>query len=345
MKKIIMVLFMLGLTAGFCLPTAKIARAAGAWVVEWDLRNGLRELEKNSFDRAILFAAAFNSEDSPFVQETLRDFLREELRNIARPGQEIFLCVVNDRFYEDGRAVQKDSELIGRLMASETSRQKHKDELLGLLALGDLTGLELDYEKVSKDDWPVFVAFIEELHRDMSARGRKLRVVLEPRQDCLSSDFPEGPEYVLMAYNLFGGHSGPGPKADNAFLEKLASWCAHMRVKPRLALSTGGFCWQADVVLPLTEWDARRKSMSVKVEPERDENTAYLRFRYTDPYAKPQTLMQAIKGVQAEVWYADGESLAALARKALSLGFPAVDLWRLGGNLPGSLAGFLEVAK
>ena len=36
----------------------------------------------------------------------------------------------------------------------------------------------------------------------------------------MDAPYSVGPEYMVMLYNLYGLHSGPGPKADGPFIEK-----------------------------------------------------------------------------------------------------------------------------
>lgn len=335
------------ITALFIFSVPQAQAQTGAWVASWDMRSGLNEAnEFKDFSRIILFAASFDSQDRVFLPETLDDYIADEYPGPGRPkGREIYLSVVNDRFDERGGATLKDSELISRLMASPQSRAAHKADLLSLLRRGDFSGLELDYEKVAAKDWPQFLAFAAELAAELTAQGKKLRVVLEPKEACLKSALPSGPEYSLMAYNLYGGHSGPGPKADPAFLKKLANWCAHLSPKPRLALATGGFAWEQDEVFSLTEIQARARAAVLGASAERDANSAYLKFRAEDGTSEARSLVEFVRGVYTEVWYADGQTLAALAAEARALGFAGIDLWRLGGNRPDSLKMLLEAAQ
>jgi Glycosyl hydrolases family 18. len=324
--------------------TGKPAKAAGAWMVEWDLNNGLQEFNQHSFQRVILFAASFNHEDKLLLPQRLTKLAQGTLVDLTGPGREVFLSVVNDRFYKDGKTVLKDSDLISRLMASEASRQQHKQDLLALLAKGPFTGLEIDYEKVTMRDWPTLLAFAADLSRELSARGKKLRFILEPRQKYLQSSLPKGPKYVIMAYNLYGTHSGPGPKADPVFLEKLAGWCSHLPEKPGIALASGGFAWGSDNVLPLTEVEALSRLGSSVIKPKRDVGSKYLQLRLKEERKNVGSHSDAARLPQTEIWFADGVSLAGLAHKARSLGFSSIDLWRLGGNQPESLRRFLEAA-
>jgi spore germination protein YaaH len=311
------------------------------------LRQGVREAERHPLiNEVILFAACFNSQDTLFLPTALADYLSDELATSPLARRAVFLSVVNDRFDDaNDAATQKDTKLISRLMADSQSRARHKADLLALLDRGSFAGLELDYEKIDDKDWPALLAFAGELSRELKTRGKRLRFLLEPKKRYLSADLPEGPEYVLMAYNEYGTHSGPGPKASYAFLEKLASWCAHMGKKPRIALSVGGFAWEHDTTVSLTEQGARLKQSLLEAKPTRDKNSGYLNFRVENLLSEARTFTEFVRGVYTEVWYADGETLASLSRLARKLGFGVVDIWRLGGNRPESLDQLLETSK
>ena len=324
--------------------TGKPAKAAGAWVTEWDLDNGLRELNQHTFRRVILFAASFNHEDKLVLPQSLTKLFQGTLSELTGPGQEVFLSVVNDRFDEDGKTVLKDSGLISRLMASEASRQRHKQDLLALLAKAPFSGLEIDYERITMQDWPVLLAFAADVSRELSAKGKKLRFILEPRQKYLQASLPNGPQYVIMAYNLYGTHSGPGPKADPTFLKKLADWCSHLPEKPGIALASGGFAWESDNVHSLTEKEALSRLGSSVTTPKRDVGSNYLQFRLKEKDKSIEAFPDATRPPRTEIWFADGMTLASLAHKARSLGFSSIDLWRLGGNHPESLRRFLKAS-
>ncbi|WP_303968664.1 hypothetical protein [Sporosarcina ureae] len=70
-----------------------------------------------------------------------------------------------------------------------------------------------------------------------------MRIILEPNVDVEQYDFPTGPVYVMMAYNLNGGHSEPGPKADNKFIHKVVRKLSTLPGQPVIALLAGGFSW------------------------------------------------------------------------------------------------------
>lgn len=324
-----------GLLMLFC---AVPAVAADAWVADWDMSNGLAELRQGNFRNALMFAAYFDRRDRPFLTNDMKKALRGGLASFLGPGQGVFLSVVNDVVEAPGKSVQKDPDLVSRLMATDASRAAHRSDLLALLAVYPFAGLELDYEKVRMEDWPRLLLFAQELSSTLAAQGKKLRLVMEPRRKYLQGELPDGPQYVVMAYNLHGGHSGPGAKADDAFLRQLAQWCAHWPVKPGLALSAGGFAWTPRGVADLTERKAVAWAQGAGVQPRRDAASHALYFKAADNApGSPLLAKGGTTGALCEIWYADGETLARWAALGRSLGFGDVSLWRLGGNMPESL--------
>jgi len=85
--------------------------------------------------------------------------------------------------------------------------------------------------------------FINKLYRRAQGCGLKLRVVLEPRALVSTTDFPPGSEYVIMLYNLYGLHSGPGPKANKDFIETTLERMNLLPADKTVAFATGGCMW------------------------------------------------------------------------------------------------------
>lgn len=86
----------------------------------------------------------------------------------------------------------------------------------------NFTGVEIDYEQI-RDNlslWKKFLVFEKALYPRTKKAGLDLRIVLEPSTPVSKINFPKGPEYVVMCYNLYGYGTNPGPKADYKFLKK-----------------------------------------------------------------------------------------------------------------------------
>ena len=132
--------------------------------------------------------------------------------------------------------------------------------------------------------------------------------------------FPQGAEYVVMCYNLYGGGTDPGPKTN---LSHLASLYDRFRVLPNIsfALANGGFDWVESSTSPsaLTASEAAALAQESGAAPQREESSGAVSFQY------------AKDGVLHTVWYADSETLSIWAKKLAACAGSAVpiSLWRL----------------
>lgn len=297
-----------------------------AWVVDWQWEAGLEDFNAVApgLDGVQTFAAYFTAGGGLFFTDEDRRALPEVLNAAKRADvKHTLLTVVNDRYGADGSpGVQKDPTLVSKLMATEASRSKHMGDLLEAVDADNFDGIELDYERVPNGDWPNYIQFIGDLYDRLHAEGMTLRVVLEARAPLEKLTLPEGPDYVMMAYNLYGGFSGPGPKADDAFIAKLAARMANLPGDKGIALSLGGFDWTGDrKATAVTEVEAAALSAGQGAEAaERDSASGALHFGYKDA-----------DGVKHTVWYADTATLVHWLGVAREAGINDISLWRLGG--------------
>lgn len=247
----------------------------------------------------------------------------------------LYLTVVNDIWHEDGTVAQKDTSLVSRLIATPESRRKHVQQLVDIVVQHGFDGLEIDYERIADEDWGRMEAFYTDLHAELTNRGKALRVVLEPRAPIEELSLPPGPSYVMMAYNLYGTHSGPGPKADQAFLKKLAARMDHLPGEPIMALAAGGFDWSADGdATSLTELAAIQLAEQVGASRRRDQASGAVFFAYTDE-----------ADVNHTVWYADADTFKLWIETLRGAGIQHVAMWRLGEWSEESLHYLTEIGR
>lgn len=291
-----------------------------AWLVDWQWQAGLEDVKSlaNHLTSLQLFAAYFNHDGELLITEDFEEMLANYKGSIG--DSEVYLTIVNDVIGLDGTSIQKDPELISQIVESEESRRQHIDEIVELVELYQLDGVEIDYEKVAEDDWNNLIAFYGELSSLLEDKGKKLRIVLEPNAPLESLHFPEGPAYVMMAYNLYGTHSGPGPKADPTLIANVAEKLTHLSGYPYIALSAGGFDWREDgKITSVTEKKAVALSKSSSNAPERDKESGSLHFEYVDD-----------KGMKHTVWYGDSLTFEKWIQAAEKAGITNIALWRLG---------------
>lgn len=316
------------------------ARAAAltAWIADWDLARGLAEFRSHPglFDSIRVFSANFDEKDRPSLAPDWARLLGRDASAVFGTTP-VYLTVVNDVVAASGKGLRlKDPALVARLTASPEARERHGDALIALAKQHHFQGIEIDYENVAEEDWPNFLAFVAALQGRAASEGLALAVLLQPQHRYLAAPLPPGPQYVLMGYNLFGFHSGPGPKATPAFLSAQAAALRAIGAldATTLALATGGFDWTgAQKASQLTESEAQALLAKNRATPARASENGYLVSRYRDDAGKDH-----------EVWHADGQTMDMLWQAAQAAGFGKLAIWRLGGNSP-SLFAFLSGLK
>ncbi len=299
-----------------------------AWIVYWDMEGALRGIEELGGQLVSLqyFAAYFDAENQLFIPPAIEQ-LREKMAGAgedtgagkAAAAPASYLTVVNDRLLPGGGSVLKDKQLLYELLADEEDQKAHIAQILALAEAGGYDGIEIDYEAIRKDMvlWQYFLDFISRLSLAAAEQGLSLRVVLEPGIPFEALDFPEGPEYVVMCYNLHGPGSLPGPKANDEFLLELARKAAALPGRRTFALASGGFDWSGDQASALTKREAMALVVRQKAEVRRDPASQALTFSYQ----QGNTVRQ--------VWYADSATLEHWTGLLKDQGDCGIALWRL----------------
>lgn len=301
---------------------AKLPTHYSAWLAYWDAKAGAKEARqaKNKLEELVYFGAYFKEDGSLFYPEELIEE-RKALSKLYK-GKE-YVSVVNDVITGQDSSKQKDTAILKTLLANADIRQKHIAELIAFAKAGNFTGLELDYENIWKDtdltrEFPLFVA---EVYAAARQNDLKLRIVLEPSTPFKQVQWTKGPEYVVMAYNLYGLHSDAGPKANQNFIYKLLASVQNLPEPRTIAFSTGGCLW-TNKQKPrfLTEEEAVQLLKANQVETVRDKDSGCLVGKYR------------IKTEVEEIWYADAKTLELWTLWAKEGKLTNVAFWRLGGN-------------
>lgn len=296
------------------------------WVPYWDSKNSIDEVVRyeENLDEVILFAAIFTAPNDKILLLDELDDTKKQIDEKRLDNHKIFLSFTNDYRILDGTYISKDMELLKRLLQTESSRKDHIEELIHLAHSCDVDGIEIDYEQMHKDKsiWPMYIAFIEELYPKCVEENLELRVVLNWK-DVEDVVFPEGPDYVIMCYNLYGTHSKNegGPKADIAFLSKVYELNKKLPGSVQMALANGGFSWSSEgVVKAVTQDMAVDLQKQFDVSPKRDDGSGALYFEYIDD------------GIEYEVWYADSKTLRTWIDLGIRYGYTSFGIWRMGGD-------------
>lgn len=301
-------------------------RELSAWVTYWDYDNALGEALRlgDSLTSLIFFAAFFDENNEVIVPDEL-DMLYDlsgPLFDGAPPDR--YISFVNDKITDDGTALLKDTGLLWELLGSPEGVCAHVNDLIALTQNYGFDGIEIDYEAIGGDFalWEHFLSFLTLLYQRADACGLKLRVMLEPSAPLAALTFPGGISYVMMCYNLYGGHSGPGPKADDSFIRALVHDMEVLPGNKGFALATGGFSWvEGQGAQSLTQSQAEMLAETAGKPPIRDEASGSLHFECRDGQGRLNT-----------VWYADGVTLRRWQTIIAESGQHDISIWRLGGN-------------
>ena len=291
------------------------------WLVYWDVEAVNEEAQRQVPPKAnIAFACHYDDSGTLYMPDSLAE-LCEAVRGL--PGEH-YLSVTNDVHHVDGTATQKDPKLAALLF--DNGMEHAAQALLDKVRELDFDGLEIDFENIKDLSlWQRYTEFLSLLWQKASDASILFRVVLPCSAPVDSITLPDGPAYTVMCYNLFGTHSGPGPKADSAFLRDTAE---KFRGVPNLsyALAAGGFIWDREgrTVCSVTEQKAVTICREYGARVTRDPDSAALTATYREG------------GETYTIVYADGITLATWQSVLRSEAgeHASFDLWRAGGNLP-----------
>ena len=317
---LISILF-LSLGSPIAAPADEAPYTYGIWAPDWQINAALYDLDSLPvpFEKVIAFACIFDLHDQPLMLTCTEKLLFTLQDRFAGTDTEVYLSVVNDIEVEPEEYDYKNSELLFRLFADEDTMRSHIKELAGLIARYHLTGIEIDYEYFydTPDFWNRYAVFIAKVWEMCQQEEAKLRVVLTS-EAAQYIELPPGPEYSVMCYNLYGDHSGPGPKADLAYLQDTCALYQPYIPDIRMAFATGGFDWNGDHVNALTQWEAEEQLHKAGITPERDPESGALHCLYS------------MDNTTHEVWYADAETLSIWRDVCAAYGYTAFDFFRLG---------------
>ena len=292
-----------------------------AWCVYWDPGSAAAaENHVSRYRELILFGCIYAEDHSLFMPDQLVELIAKLPENTSSDHSVYYLSFINDVMHPDGSSTQKSTDFLRDVLSDADLSDAVIDDMIRQTRACGFDGVELDYENMHKcgDLWDAYLDFVSRLYQRTVSENLKLRVVLPVSTPVDRLDFVKGPRYVVMCYNLYGNHSGPGPKADADFLKD--TYQKFKKIDAHYALANGGFEWgpQGKVLQSLTA----KKAASLAAETGADaarEYSGVLHYSY-----------QAEDGLHT-VFYGDedtierwGEILLENADKDI-----CIDLWRL----------------
>ena len=264
-----------------------------AWIIYWD-NDIMPVLADENYDAVILFACYYREDETLYIPEQM-----QVLYDNTEPYEGMrYLSITNDVQMNDGTAEQKSSEFLAGLLEDKTKWNQRINDLINAANRFNANGIEIDFEKVDSSMYESYAEFLKQLCAAAEDQSMKMRVVLEYRMDTELLNLPEGPEYVVMCYNLYGYHSGPGPKADPSFLKKAADKFKNIN-GIGYGLANGGFEWSSGgkVIRSLTSAEAETLVKQKNTVPVRDQENMALSFQWLED-----------DGIHT-VWYGDADTI------------------------------------
>ncbi len=300
-------------------------RSINTWTVYWDNEDVLQDILQlgSKVTSLSYFAAYFDANENPFIPDNIVSAHSSVELAYSDPNYKSYLTFVNDVLKAEGGSSLKDTKLLYSLLSSPGTRQNHINQIIEMTINGGYDGVEIDYEgmKKDKDLWILFIKFIDELYIAASDRGLLVRVLLEPNALTYELDFPNGPEYVMMCYNLYGYGTKPGPKANKDFLTSMVKKMSIIPGEKGFAVANGGFDFdESGKVKQISTKDAIKLQESNQASSYRDKESGCMVFTYKDDL-----------GSTHEVWYADNVTIDYWFTILEELGEENLYLWRLSG--------------
>ena len=284
-----------------------VSSSLGTWSVYWDYSGNEKLLD--NLDSLSYFEAYFVN-----GQIQLPEKAKEMIKSVQPENCTKYLSVVND-VEKNGNIEHKNTDILKTVFASDASMDQHIQELISLVEDNKLDGIELDYEKIRNDLelWNRYFTFINRLKEVAGKKDIRIRVVLEPNTPVEDLQFPDGVEYVVMCYNLYGYNEDMGPKADMDFLDDIYTRF-HTLPSISYALANGGYVWENGSPKQIRISEAEELLKEHNIEAIRDSSGA-LTFTYEN----------------STVWYSDEKTLELWAEELNSLNGDkvAIQYWRM----------------
>jgi len=317
---------------------ALLLLAVGGWVVPWQREAGLVSVERASgrISDVLVFAARLDRDGHPVLDGSAEQW-NGAVERIHAVHARAWLTVVND-LVGSGPPVQKDADVVHRMIGEAGARSTHAAEIVALAKSLKVDGVDIDYENLPSSERDAMTAFARELRDATRAAGLALSMTVQPKRGESSSRGPGASDWrqlcriadrmQVMLYNEHNAQTGPGPVASPAWVEEVAQYalsvCPADKIVPVLKVS--GMDWgpaKADW-RSFGEVEALREKVGPKIKRERGSKAPW--FAYKTPEGRHV------------VYFEDAASLEAKAKMLKKLGLDDVVLWSLGSEDPDAIS-------
>lgn len=247
-------------------------------------------------------------------------------------GIQIFSMIVNF----DNKVMSHSAERVHKFLYDPAVRKKHIQMLVDNAIKDGAHGIDIDYENMKAVDAQPFCEFMAELKKACDAKGLLLAAALAPRTDddgtwdgnrahdyrCLA---PSLDLIRPMTYDEHWGTSTAGPVSSPEFSEMVDRYAVSVSGpnKVELGIAAYGYDWKGKVGETIT-WDMLQELQKKGVKVTRDEETAELTARYTDPK----------DGQPRELWFCDAGSYRPKYDLIRKYKLAGMAIWRFGAEDP-----------
>jgi cellulose synthase/poly-beta-1,6-N-acetylglucosamine synthase-like glycosyltransferase/peptidoglycan/xylan/chitin deacetylase (PgdA/CDA1 family)/spore germination protein YaaH len=224
---------------------------------------------------------------------------------------------------------------IGTFLNSPGARARFREQISAFLASDKYSGLMVDFETFPKNAQPGYLALLQELSDDLHAKGMKLYVSVQARNEDYdyAAVAARADGVVLMNYDEHYPGGTPGPVASQDwFVENLAG---ARKVVPQdkliCAIANYGYDWVHKPKRGPLPPGVKDSNVSVQ--------EAWLTARdseadvdFDGDSLNPHVSYEDEHNLQHDVWFLDAVTALNQMRAAQSLGIKTFALWRLGSE-------------
>lgn len=243
-----------------------------------------------------------------------------------RGGARVVARVSNDARGSFNRAVAH------AVLTDPTARARAMAEMQGILDRHGYDGVSIDFENVAPQDRRALTSFMQELHTQLTAKGRTLSIAVPPKtEDRPADDWSGAFDYaalarvsdwlIVMAYDEHWSTSRPGPVASLPWVERVIKYAVSSAPRSKVALGVPlyGYAWPSSGSgegISMREAMARAARAGVPVDWD---------GRAASPY---------FRAADRVVHFENAESVGQKVALAARYGIGGIAAWRLGHEMP-----------
>ena len=227
------------------------------------------------------------------------------------------------------------SPAVADFLSNPDARARFRREVALFLASDRYRGLMIDFESFPKKGQPGYVALLQELSSDLHAKGMKLYVSVQVRNEDYDykaiSSAVDG--VVIMNYDEHFPGGTPGAVASQEWFTDNLSAALKEIPKEKLicAIANYGYDWAVRPKKGKLPPDEKDKIVSVQ-EAWIGARDAESDIDYDDDALNPHFSYRDDADFRHDVWYLDAVTALNQMRAAQTLGIQTFALWRLGSE-------------